>query len=81
MFELERRAIFARTWIIVSHIHQFQKPGQYARYEMAGYPFIIIRDRQNNINAFLNVCRHRAFPLVHDDAGTANILACKYHGT
>jgi phenylpropionate dioxygenase-like ring-hydroxylating dioxygenase large terminal subunit len=81
MYQLERRAIFSKTWILISHKSQFTDVGKYVRYEMAGYPFMIVRDRQGNINAFLNVCRHRAFPVVHQDTGTANILSCKYHGT
>src|SRR5690349_13883634 len=79
-YQLERRAVFSKTWLIVSHKSQFAEPGQYARYEVAGYPFFIVCDRQGNINAFLNVCRHRAFPIVHQESGKASILACKYHG-
>lgn len=79
-YQLERRAIFSKSWILISHSCQFNEPGKYARYEMAGYPFFIIRDRAGSINAFLNVCRHRAFPIVHEDAGKAMVLSCKYHG-
>jgi len=79
-YELERRAIFAQSWVLISHSLQFEKPGHYVRYEIAGYPFFIIKDRKGNINALLNVCRHRAFPLVLEDSGQASILACKYHG-
>ncbi|KAJ3527316.1 hypothetical protein NM208_g10763 [Fusarium decemcellulare] len=79
-YQLERRAIFSKSWILVSHSHQFNEVGKYARYEIAGYPFFIIKDRAGNINAFLNVCRHRAFPIVHKDEGKASVLSCKYHG-
>lgn len=80
MYELERRAIYSRTWILISHESQFTEVGKYVRYEMAGYPFVVVRNRQGEINAFLNVCRHRAFPIVHQDEGKANIFSCKYHG-
>lgn len=80
LYELERRAVFSKSWMLISHVLQFEKPGHYVRYETAGYPFFIIRDRKGNINAFLNVCRHRAYPLVHKDEGDASILACQYHG-
>lgn len=79
-YELERRAIFSKTWLIVSHKAQFSIPGQYARYQVAGYPFFVVSDRVGNINAFLNVCRHRAFPIVHQDSGKVLTLSCKYHG-
>lgn len=80
IYELERRAIFSRQWLLVTHELRLQKPGSYAKFTIAGYPFFIIKDRQGELNAFLNVCRHRAFPVVLQDEGTANILACKYHG-
>ncbi|KAJ5382631.1 Rieske iron-sulfur domain-containing protein [Penicillium concentricum] len=80
IYDLERRAIFSKTWLIVSHKSQFATAGQYALYEVAGYPFFVIRDREGSINAFLNVCRHRAFPIVHEETGKASILSCKYHG-
>jgi phenylpropionate dioxygenase-like ring-hydroxylating dioxygenase large terminal subunit len=57
---------------------------------MAGYHFFLIKDRDGNINAFHNLCRHRAFPLVGakqegepdpmQEAGKVSILACKFHG-
>ncbi|KIW90078.1 uncharacterized protein Z519_09509 [Cladophialophora bantiana CBS 173.52] len=80
IYELERRAIFAKYWLLITHELRFPAAGAYAKFTVAGYPFFIIRDQQGNLNAFLNVCRHRAFPVVLNDEGTTNILACKYHG-
>ncbi|KAF1841290.1 ISP domain-containing protein [Cucurbitaria berberidis CBS 394.84] len=79
-YDLERRAIFSNHWLLITHASRFRESGQYVRFEMANYPFFVIKDRQGKINAFLNVCRHRAFPLIHQDSGTARIIACKYHG-
>ncbi|KAE8148738.1 Rieske [2Fe-2S] iron-sulfur domain-containing protein [Aspergillus avenaceus] len=80
MWELERRAVFSRQWILISHSLRFSKTGDYLVYRIAGYPIILVRDRQGNFNAFHNICRHRAFPVVTEDKGTARIFACKYHG-
>ena len=80
IFDLERRAIFSRHWLLVSHELRFGGIGSYASYTIAGFPVLIIRDREATLNAYLNVCRHRAFPVVLQDEGTANILHCKYHG-
>ena len=80
MYELERRAVFAKHWLLATHESRISKPGEYVSYTIAGYPFFLIRGRDGKINAFLNVCRHRAFPVVLKEAGTASILACKYHG-
>jgi phenylpropionate dioxygenase-like ring-hydroxylating dioxygenase large terminal subunit len=80
LYELERRAIFSRRWILISHQLRFTKPGDWVRFEVAGFPIFIVRDRSGKINGFHNFCRHRAFPVVTEDKGTSQILACKYHG-
>ncbi|KAH7214446.1 Rieske [2Fe-2S] iron-sulfur domain-containing protein [Fusarium oxysporum] len=80
MYELERRAIFSKKWIVVSHQARFAEVGDFLRITQAGVTFFLIKDRQGEIRAHHNVCRHRAFPLVEQDAGRVNILSCKYHG-
>ncbi|KAH6648042.1 Rieske [2Fe-2S] iron-sulfur domain-containing protein [Truncatella angustata] len=81
MYELERRAIFSRRWLFMTHSSRVKGPGDWLRYNVAGYDVIIVRDRADNINAFHNVCRHRAYPVIEKEKqGTAMILACRYHG-
>ncbi|CAG7926863.1 unnamed protein product [Penicillium olsonii] len=80
MYELERRAIFSKKWILITHKLRFEKPGDYHRFEEAGFSFFLCLDREGKLNGFHNICRHRAFPLVSQDDGNAKILSCKYHG-
>lgn len=80
MYELERRAIFSKKWMMITHQMRLKDPGDWLKFSVAGYEFIICRDRKDQINAFHNVCRHRAYPVVQGDKGTAKIFACKYHG-
>lgn len=80
MYQLERRAIFSRKWMIITHKLRLQKPGDYLRYDIANYQFVLCMDREGKINGFHNVCRHRAFPVVTEEQGSAKIFACLYHG-
>lgn len=80
MYELERRAIFSKRWLLITHRSRFTKPGDYVRYDEAGFSFFLCLDRQGNLNGFHNICRHRAFPIVTEEKGNVSILACKYHG-
>lgn len=80
MYELERRAIFSKRWMCVTHEMRFKEVGDYLKFEIAGYSFFVIRDRNKDLKAFLNICRHRAYPVVEKDSGRASILACRYHG-
>jgi hypothetical protein len=79
MYSLERRAIFSRRWLLMTHSSRVKGSGDWLRYNVAGYDMIIIRDRAGTINAFHNVCRHRAYPVIEKEGqGTAMILACRY---
>ncbi|KAI0123800.1 Rieske [2Fe-2S] iron-sulfur domain-containing protein [Xylariales sp. AK1849] len=80
MYELERRAIFSRKWILLTHSIRLREAGDYISFTYAGFSFFLIRDRDGNINGFHNICRHRAFPVVRENSGTARVLSCKYHG-
>lgn len=80
MYELERRAIFSRKWLIITHQVRLKEAGDFLRYQIANFDFVISRDRSGNISAFHNVCRHRAYPVIETDKGTAKIFSCRYHG-
>lgn len=80
MYQLERRAIFSRKWILLTHSLRFKEAGDYQSFTYAGISFFLVLDRTGSINAFHNLCRHRAFPIVRSRCGNASILSCKYHG-
>lgn len=81
MYELERRAIFSKRWIFLTNSRRLKEAGDWLRYDMAGFDFFVIKDRQGNINAFHNVCRHRAYPVIEEEGeGNKKIVACRYHG-
>jgi phenylpropionate dioxygenase-like ring-hydroxylating dioxygenase large terminal subunit len=80
MYDLERRAIFSRRWLLLTHESRLNKTGDYLKYDVAGYEIVLCRDREGKVNGFHNICRHRAFPVVQESKGTARIFSCKYHG-
>ncbi|KIW91672.1 uncharacterized protein Z519_07640 [Cladophialophora bantiana CBS 173.52] len=80
IYHLERRAIFSKRWILVSHKARYCNVGDYVQYDMAGFNFVVVKNKEGDIVGFHNICRHRAFPIVHETSGTARIFSCKYHG-
>lgn len=80
MVELDRRAIFDRSWQLVAHESQLPDVGDHLVTEIAGLPIVLIRDTQLRLRAYHNVCRHRAGPLALCDGKGAKALRCKYHG-
>jgi phenylpropionate dioxygenase-like ring-hydroxylating dioxygenase large terminal subunit len=54
MYELERRSIFSRKWLLTTHKHRIANPGDWVQYDAAGYEFVIVKDQQGNISGFHN---------------------------
>ena len=45
----------------------------------AGTPILVTRDEENNVNAFINACRHRGMQ-VASGSGCKKSFICPYHG-
>jgi phenylpropionate dioxygenase-like ring-hydroxylating dioxygenase large terminal subunit len=87
-YEVERDAIFRRTWLNVGRIEQLPRIGSYFTREIdaARTSVVVVKDREGEVRAFHNLCRHRGNKLVWNDypaeetAGTCRQFTCKYHG-
>ena len=78
--ELERQTVFGRAWQVVARADQLRRSGQFVTADVAGEPIVVVRDGDDQLRAFYNVCRHHAAAVVTEDEGTASILRCPYHG-
>src|SRR4051794_7075831 len=68
-YEREREAIFKRAWLNVGRVEQLPKAGSYFTKEIAAAnaSIVIVRERDGEVRAFHNVCRHRGNKLVWND--------------
>src|SRR5579883_2722513 len=80
LHELERRAMFGRSWQVVGRREQVAGPGQFLTADVAGEPVLAVRGEDGVLRAFFNVCRHRAAPVRTEPCGHATKLRCWYHG-
>ncbi|SGZ57687.1 CIC11C00000001586 [Sungouiella intermedia] len=80
VFELEKRAIFNKSWLFCIHSSRFKKAGDYYSFNFTGINFFIIKNKAGELNAFHNVCRHRAYPVIRKEKGSSIVVGCKYHG-
>lgn len=80
-FELERNAIFMRTWIEVGHVCELPAPGTWIRRELefANASILIVRGKDGQIRAFYNACTHRGTQLVEEERGRGANFLCPYH--
>ncbi len=89
-YELERDAIFRRTWLNVGRVEQLPRRGAYFTKELdaARTSVVVVRAAEGDegVRAFHNMCRHRGNKLVWTDypreetSGTCRQFTCKYHG-
>lgn len=79
VFRADMEQVVERKWIMVGHIDQVREKGDYFLYKVGGEQIIIIRENQNSIHAFFNVCRHRGSTLCSESSGNAKRLVCPYH--
>ena len=87
-FALEKEAVFKRAWLNVGRVERLPRVGSYFTKEIgaADASVIVVRDKQGEVHAFHNICRHRGNKLVWNDypaeetEGICRQFACKYHG-
>ncbi|EPE37007.1 ISP [Glarea lozoyensis ATCC 20868] len=80
LFQLERRAVFSKNWLLATHACRFKKPGDYRTFEVAGYSILLILGKDKMLRAFQNICRHRAYRVTKKESGSSAVLGCRYHG-
>lgn len=78
--ELEREAVFGRSWLFVAHGDQFRQPGDYLLVEHLAKPVILVRGQDGEVRAHLNACKHRGAALLTEPCGnTGRRMTCPYH--
>jgi choline monooxygenase len=74
----EQERIFRSAWQYAGHLGQLPEPGTFFTGRAGRLPVVVTRARDGEVRAFLNVCRHRGFPLA-DGEGRRETLQCPYH--
>ena len=59
IYELEKERIFYKSWLFVAHDSNLPEPGDYVVRTICDESIVITRDRDMQVHAFYNVCRHR----------------------
>ena len=78
-FAFDMQAIFGRSWIMAGFEIELPKSGAWMAVMIGPWPVLITRDRQGEIHAFHNTCRHRGAQICPPGKGSAPRLVCPYH--
>jgi phenylpropionate dioxygenase-like ring-hydroxylating dioxygenase large terminal subunit len=81
-FELEKEYLFLSNWMLVCHVSEVKKPGDFATLRLMGERALVVRGEDGELRAFYNVCRHRAAAVVQGRTGSCSStgIRCPYHG-
>jgi len=80
IFSLEKERIFKKDWLCVGHQSRIPNAGDYFLFNLFDESLILVRDKENRIRAFYNVCRHRGTRICEKDEGRfKGSIQCAYH--
>lgn len=79
IFNFDMDRIIGRKWIMAGHVSRIPNKGDYFLFRIGSEQIIIIRENENSVRAFFNVCRHRGSTICQTDSGNAPRLVCPYH--
>ena len=78
-FKIEREKVFFNNWIVVGVSSSVPEVGDAKPFNLMGIPLLILRDKNNKIRVFHNVCSHRGMILLNKECKLKNTIRCPYH--
>jgi phenylpropionate dioxygenase-like ring-hydroxylating dioxygenase large terminal subunit len=75
-FELEH--VFKKSWQYAGPVQLLAEHGDCIVCHAGTVPIVVTRDADGGLRGFVNVCRHRAFPVVTENCNR-KLLQCRYH--
>ncbi len=79
IFETDMALIFGQHWIYVGVEPDVPEPGDVFVVDIGKTSILIVRDDDEQIRAYHNVCRHRGARLVDGPHASVGNLVCRYH--
>lgn len=77
--ELEAERLWPFVWQVACRLEEIPNVGDYVTYEIVDDSIIIVRAAEDRIQAYHNVCPHRARRLL-SGCGNTRQIACAFHG-
>jgi choline monooxygenase len=79
MLAEERDRVLAKTWSGVGFAGDLPQLGYVKPISFMGLPLVIMRDRDDVIRVFHNVCSHRGMILLAEEGPVQGSIRCPYH--
>lgn len=72
--------MWKKIWHVGGRVAQLEEPGDYIVHDFRHESILIVKQKDNSIRAFFNVCQHRGNQLVSNTEGGMDAFTCPYHG-
>ena len=79
VYKMDIQHYWNHSWIWVGHINQIPNIGDFFLFDYGYESVIVARDKNDSVNAFLNVCRHRGSRVCIEKSGNTRLFVCPYH--
>ncbi|MCR4470261.1 aromatic ring-hydroxylating dioxygenase subunit alpha [Burkholderia sp. SCN-KJ] len=79
VFETDVEIFFRKHWILVGVTADVPEPGDVSTVDIGKSSIFIVRDDDENVRTYRNVCRHRGARLKEAGKSTVGMLVCPYH--
>tara|TARA_B110001454_G_scaffold111433_1_gene104635 strand:- start:360 stop:1493 length:1134 start_codon:yes stop_codon:yes gene_type:complete len=78
-WEKECNTVLSNGWLFIGFVHELSKSGDVLPIFIAGKPILLVKNENNKITAFHNVCSHRCLKLVGEKKNVGKLIRCPYH--
>ncbi|MDA0238509.1 MAG: Rieske 2Fe-2S domain-containing protein [Proteobacteria bacterium] len=80
IYDAEQHRLFrGETWHYLGLGIELPSPGDFKTTFLGETPIIVCRDKNGELNAFVNRCAHRGAMVCHHQSGNRKVFTCPYH--
>lgn len=79
VFEEEKKAVLFSSWSGLAVTADVPEVGDAKPITFLGMPLLLVRDKNNTVRVFQNICRHRGMILVEEARKIEGAIRCPYH--
>ena len=76
----EQEVVFKNYPLVLGPVARLKNAGDYFLHDLTGLPILVIKSKDGEVRAFLNMCRHRGVRLLEETEGhIKRNIVCPYH--
>lgn len=79
IWQTECKTVLRKNWVCAGFAHELKAAGDAVPITVAEQPLLLVRNQNDEIKAFHNVCRHRCLTLVDAPKNVGKLIRCPYH--